>query len=74
MFDLWKGIATSFRPWDHQLRQSMYLVEIREDPEASAFDLGLLVGQLPAIYLPGTDPNERLDQIGDLADRSRCSW
>lgn len=72
VFDLWKGIATSFRPWDRQLRQSMYLVEIREQEE-DAFRLGLLVGQLPAIYLPGTDPNERLDQIGDLADRSRCT-
>jgi len=73
VFDLWKGIGTSFRPWDHQMRQSMYLVEIRAE-EQDAFRLGLLVGQLPAIYLPGTDPNERLDQIGDLADRSRCSF
>jgi ABC transporter substrate binding protein (PQQ-dependent alcohol dehydrogenase system) len=73
VFDLWKGIGASFRPWDHQLRQSMYLVEIRED-EPEAFRLGLLVGELPAIYLPGTDPNERLDQIGDLADRTSCSF
>lgn len=73
VFDLWKGIGASFRPWDHQMRQPMYLVEIREE-EPDAFRLGLLVGQLPAIYLPGTDPNERLDQIGDLADRSRCAF
>lgn len=73
VFDLWKGIGTSFRPWDHQMRQSMYLVEIRAE-EQDAFRLGLLVGQLPAIYLPGTDPNERLDQIGDLTDRSRCTF
>ncbi len=73
VFDLWKGIGASFRPWDHQLRQSMYLVEIRED-ENDTFRLGLLVGELPAIYLPGTDPTERLDQIGDLADRTSCSF
>lgn len=73
VFDLWKGIGASFRPWDHQMRQPMYLVQIREE-EPDAFQLGLLVGQLPAIYLPGTDPNERLDQIGDLADRSTCSF
>ncbi|MDR9391759.1 MAG: ABC transporter substrate-binding protein [Trueperaceae bacterium] len=72
VFDLWKGIGTSIRPWDRQMRQSMYLVEIRAD-ETDPFRLGLLVGQLPAIYLPGTDPNERLDQIGDLAERSRCT-
>ena len=71
VFDLWKGIGATFRPWDRQLRQSMYLVEIREQ-EPEPFRLGLLVGELPAIYLPGTDPTERLDQIGDLANRSDC--
>lgn len=72
VFDLWKGIGTSFRPWDRQLRQSMYLVKI-STIESQAFRLALLVGQLPAIYLPGTDPVERLDQIGDLDDRSTCT-
>lgn len=71
VFDLWKGIGATFRPWDRQLRQSLYLVEIREQ-EPEPFRLGLLVGELPAIYLPGTDPTERLDQIGDLANRSDC--
>lgn len=72
VFDVWKGIGTSFRPWDRQLRQSLYLVRIsttQDDP----FTMGLLVGELPAIYMPGTDPLERLDQIGDLAAQSRCS-
>jgi len=31
------------------------------------------VGELPAIYMPGTDPIERLDQLGDLAAESSCS-
>jgi ABC-type branched-subunit amino acid transport system substrate-binding protein len=72
VFDVWKGIGTSFRAWDRQLRQSVYLVEIGEvgsDPE----QVGLLVGELPAIYMPGTDPVERLDQLGDLAAQSRCA-
>lgn len=73
VFDLWKGIGTSFRPWDHQMRQSMYLVKIRED-EPDPFAMGILVGELPAIYLPGTDPIERLDQMGDLEDRSTCTF
>jgi len=33
-----------------------------------------LVGELPAIYMPGTDPVERLDQLGDLRDRTRCAF
>ena len=71
VFDVWKGIGTTFRPWDGQLRQSLYLIKIsasEEDP----FMLATLVGELPAIYMPGTDPVERLDQIGDLAAASRC--
>ncbi|HTN63165.1 MAG TPA: ABC transporter substrate-binding protein [Devosia sp.] len=71
VFDVWKGIGTSFRPWDRQLRQSLFLVKIDEkatDPKL----VGQLVGELPAIYMPGTDPIERLDQLGDLEGQSRC--
>lgn len=71
VFDVWKGIGASFRPWDHQLRQSLYLAKINEEAE-DPFTLGLLVGELPAIYMPGTDPVERLDQLGDLQNRSSC--
>ncbi len=71
VFDVWKGIGTQFRPWDGQLRQSLYLVEI-DEAETNPFTLALLVGELPAIYMPGTDPVERLDQIGDLAAASSC--
>ncbi len=67
VFDLWKGIGTSFRPWDRQMRQPLYLVKVGEGAET-----GLLVGELPAIYMPGTDPVERLDQLGDLAGRDGC--
>lgn len=73
VFDVWKGIGTSFRPWDHQMRQPLYLVDI--DPDATEPRLAAqLVGELPAIYLPGTDPVERLDQLGDLAAQSRCHF
>lgn len=71
VFDLHKGIAVSFRPWDRQIRQSLFLIKIR-DEAADPFRIALLVGELPAIYMPGTDPIERLDQLGDLADRSTC--
>jgi ABC-type branched-subunit amino acid transport system substrate-binding protein len=71
VFDVWKGIGTTFRPWDGQLRQSLYLSKIDasiDDP----FTLASLVGELPAIYMPGTDPVERLDQIGDMAAVTSC--
>ena len=71
VFDVWKGIGTTFRPWDGQLRQSLYLSKIDSANEDS-FALAGLVGELPAIYMPGTDPVERLDQIGDLAVSSTC--
>lgn len=72
-FDIWKGIGASFRPWDHQLRQPLYLVKISAEAE-NAFELASLVGELPALYLPGTDPLERLDQLGDLERASECSF
>lgn len=73
VFDVHKGIGVSFRPWDHQLRQSLYLVKI--NPQArDDWDLASLVGELPAIYRPGTDPIERLDQLGDLRRDSRCRF
>ena len=71
VFDTWKGIGTTFRPWDRQLRQPVYLIEVNGEA-ADPFNLALLVGELPAIYLPGTDPVERLDQLGDLEGRSTC--
>ncbi|MGV8838672.1 MAG: ABC transporter substrate-binding protein [Bauldia sp.] len=72
VFDLHKGIAVSFRPWDRQIRQSLFLIKIRGDVEPDPFQIALLVGELPAIYMPGTDPIERLDQLGDLANQSTC--
>lgn len=73
VFDVWKGIGVSFRPWDHQLRQSLYLVRIREGAD-QPFEYADLVGELPAIYMPGTDPEERLDQLGDLRARTGCTF
>jgi ABC-type branched-subunit amino acid transport system substrate-binding protein len=73
VFDIWKGIGASFRPWDHQLRQSLYLVKISPVAEQPR-EMATLVGELPAIYLPGTDPVERLDQLGDLQRESRCRF
>lgn len=77
LFDVSKGIGVTFRPWDHQLRQSLYLVKIAADPSDSlALDAvaarASLVGELPAIYMPGTDPVERLYQLGDIEPAKAC--
>ena len=72
VFDVWKGIGVSFRPWDQQLRQSLYLSKISPSND-DLFRLALLVGELPAIYMPGTDPVERLDQLGDPKNHSTCT-
>ena len=73
VFDIWKGIGVTFRPWNHQLRQTLFLVELRPGAE-TAWDRALLVGELPEIYMPRTDPVERLDQLGDLEGPSQCSF
>jgi ABC transporter substrate binding protein (PQQ-dependent alcohol dehydrogenase system) len=73
VFDVWKGIGVTFRPWNHQLRQSVFLIQVVPDA-GTARDRALLVGELPAIYMPRTDPVERLDQLGDLEGASRCRF
>ncbi|WP_245969630.1 quinoprotein dehydrogenase-associated putative ABC transporter substrate-binding protein [Calidithermus roseus] len=77
-FDLYKGVPLSFRPWDHQLRQPLYLV--KPDPEAPrgidlSHKVGLaqLVGQVPEIP-PGADPVPLLDRLGDPAQGSSCRF
>ncbi|HEX7021829.1 MAG TPA: hypothetical protein VF171_03160, partial [Trueperaceae bacterium] len=73
VFDVYKGIGTTFRPWDNQLRESLFLSKINAEAK-TAWDRATLVGELPAIYKPGTDPIERLDQIGILQAASQCSF
>lgn len=77
VFDIHKGIGISFRPWDNQMRQSLYLVKTSTKALSGSelnrrFNSVDLVGELPAIYRPGTDPIERLDQLGDGPRASRC--
>ena len=78
LFDVSKGIGMTFRPWDHQLRQSLYLVKINPDSTnslalAAMLDRASLVGELPAIYMPGTEPIERLDQLGEVDPSRPCN-
>ncbi len=72
VFDVYKGIGTSFRGWDRQLRQTLFLDKISDFPVPDSFNMAILVGELPAIYMAGTDPVERLDQLGTTAAQSAC--
>ncbi len=79
VFDIYKGKGTSFRPWDHQLRQSLYLVKLnaKSKPSVELSDriaMANLVGELPTIYKPSIVPSERLDQLGDLKRDSSCRF
>ncbi len=68
-----KGPGVSFRPWDHQLRQPLYLVKVNEEAQ-SLLDLAAVVEELPLFYNSATDPVERIDRLGGLKDRSRCRF
>lgn len=71
-----KGDGVSFRVWDHQLRQPLYVTEV--DP-AAMWDASLTrridIGRLAAV-LPDTDVDgdlvERLDRYGDGPIGSGC--
>ncbi len=73
VFDVHKGTDVSFRPWDHQLRQPLYLVEGNPTAERP-WDMASLIDELPIKYAPNTDPIERLDQHGNLQRESRCQF
>ncbi len=78
-FDILKGPGSSFRPWDHQLRQPVYLVSVDQEAEWSRTVLANRIGivsfmeELPATE-PGTDRVAWLDQLGDGPDETTCSF
>jgi ABC transporter substrate binding protein (PQQ-dependent alcohol dehydrogenase system) len=82
-FYLLKGSGSSFRPWDHQLRQPVYAIEIDPDYQVEDALVGVQLesrlrvanveGMLPADD-PGSDPVSWLDQIGDGPDASVCRF
>ena len=81
-YDLMKGEGTSFRSWDHQLRQPVYSIEIDVDLLLEEALVGTALGSQIAVasvesILPtrgtGQGTIAWLDQIGDGPDRSLCS-
>ncbi len=82
-FDLLKGAGSSFRPWDHQLRQPVYAIEIDPDYEVEDALVGVQLESRLRVAnvretLPsgdaGSDPVAWLDQIGDGSDATACRF
>jgi ABC-type branched-subunit amino acid transport system substrate-binding protein len=70
VFSVEKGPGVSFRPWDFQLRQPLFIV--RPDPEAGnggvvplLTGLTEVAGELPDPAETGASPEASLDQLGD---------
>jgi ABC-type branched-subunit amino acid transport system substrate-binding protein len=78
-FDLLKGSGTSFRPWDHQLRQPIYLTRIDNNAEwdrqvpSSRVAIAHYAATLPDDVSPGIEQSERLDQFGDGPTGPNCT-
>jgi branched-chain amino acid transport system substrate-binding protein len=77
-FDLLKGPGTSFRPWDHQLRQPLYLVRVDQDAvwdrnlPTTRVAIASAVGPLPDLATSNADPIEELDRFGDGPEWPNC--
>jgi ABC-type branched-subunit amino acid transport system substrate-binding protein len=65
-FDGHKGAALTFRPWDHQLRQPLYVLGPRHDPGGA--------GAPPGIALLGEIAGPDLDAIGTAMGDTPCRF
>jgi len=80
VFDVGKGPGTSFRSWDHQLRQRLYAVEIDTTgpygvSASRQLALANVVDELPRMAIAEEEAEVGLlDRYGDLADRLTCTW
>ena len=78
-YDVLKGPGVSFRPWDHQLRQPVYVVRIdHENPWDQAvpnthIGAASVEQELPTGGDGGVDPIARLDGLGDGPNDVLCA-
>ena len=76
-FDLLKGPGVSFRQWDHQLRQPLYVIRVNHESEwqynvpTTHVAVADFEQELPAPGAGG-DPIARLDAFGDDARAASC--
>lgn len=79
VFDVQKGTQVSFRPWDHQLRQPLYVVKIDSSAEygislAQQIALASVIEEVPSTYRSNTSTLEQLDLLGTGLNASRCQF
>jgi ABC-type branched-subunit amino acid transport system substrate-binding protein len=71
-FDGHKGRSLTFRDWNHQLRQPIYVLKSREDKPENPWDRLQLIGELPSTAAPGRSVVEVLDTLGEPPTESLC--
>lgn len=69
-----KGVPLTFRPWDHQLRQPVYLVRANAKAQDIPWDLTDLIGIVPHLKSVEQTPEQALDLLGDAKDASGCRF
>lgn len=76
-FSLGKGVPLSFRPWDHQLRQPLYIAKL--DPKASwgpdpsaQTALASVAATIPSGLGSSGDPAKLLDSLGATGSGATC--
>jgi hypothetical protein len=71
-FDGHKGRSLTFREWNHQLRQPLYVLKAREDKPENPWDRLQLIAELPPPAAPGKSVIEALDALGEPQTDSPC--
>jgi ABC-type branched-subunit amino acid transport system substrate-binding protein len=71
-FDGHKGKALTFRDWNHQLRQPLFIVKAREAKAERARDLFELAAEMPPPAARGKSALELLDTLGESRADSSC--
>jgi ABC-type branched-subunit amino acid transport system substrate-binding protein len=72
-FDAQKGWPLGFRPWDHQLRQPVYLAATGGADGAGANGEGRLAGEQPSGRGSNDDSRATLDLLGITRETTPCT-
>jgi branched-chain amino acid transport system substrate-binding protein len=71
-FDGHKGKALTFREWNHQLRQPLFIVKARESKPENAWNLFEMIAEMPPPAVRGKPVAELLDTFGESKADSNC--
>lgn len=71
-FDGHKGKALTFRAWNHQLRQPLFIVKARESKPEQAWNLFDVIAEMPPPTARGKPAAELLDTLGESKADSNC--